>query len=65
MLTKPHEIDGKTFKEWPFQESLCASNIREDGPFGGVAFTDAAYSNKHYTNSLRGVHTEEPRGGTL
>ncbi|GJR53596.1 reverse transcriptase [Tanacetum coccineum] len=37
-LTKPNEIDWKTFTEWPFQESLRASNSKDDGLFSGVAF---------------------------
>ncbi|GKF71887.1 reverse transcriptase, partial [Tanacetum coccineum] len=28
-LVKPLEIDGKTFKDWPFHEHLRASNARE------------------------------------
>ncbi|GKB38820.1 reverse transcriptase, partial [Tanacetum coccineum] len=30
-LVKPLEMDGKTFKDWPFHEHLRASNAREDG----------------------------------
>ncbi|PWA64139.1 hypothetical protein CTI12_AA345860 [Artemisia annua] len=35
-LTKPLEIDGKTFKDWPFNEHLRASNAWEDGQSWGV-----------------------------
>nr|GEU42033.1 reverse transcriptase [Tanacetum cinerariifolium] len=32
-LTKPIEINWKTFKDWPFHENLRASNSREDVSF--------------------------------
>ncbi|GKD85306.1 reverse transcriptase [Tanacetum coccineum] len=50
-LTKPDEIDWKTFTEWPFQESLRASNSKDDGLFSGVAFpAHVVLSNKHHNN---------------
>ncbi|PWA93951.1 hypothetical protein CTI12_AA065710 [Artemisia annua] len=59
-LTKPNEIDEKTFTEWPFQESLRAPNFKDDGPFSGVTFPAyACSSNKHNSNLPRGDNVEE------
>ncbi|GJS88481.1 ribonuclease H-like domain-containing protein [Tanacetum coccineum] len=62
-LTKPNVIDGKTFKEWPFQECLRASNSRDDGPFGGVEFPRNANPNyRHHNHTPIGNHHEEIPG---
>ncbi|PWA73584.1 hypothetical protein CTI12_AA146360 [Artemisia annua] len=59
-LTKPNEIDGKTFKEWPFQEYLRASNSRDDGPFGGISVPVNSASNyRHHNRTPTGDHHEE------
>ncbi|PWA54076.1 hypothetical protein CTI12_AA438450 [Artemisia annua] len=49
-LTKPIEINGKTFKDWPFPENLRASNSRENVSFNVVSpITHLASSNDQWT----------------
>ncbi|PWA67820.1 hypothetical protein CTI12_AA315780 [Artemisia annua] len=56
-LTKPLAIDGKTFKDWPFQEWLQASNSKEDGSFGELPHRvlTTFNNNQEYTKEAEGL----------